>query len=44
MVDSPRDNLLDEFEKVLPGVDYAAEIQRELAERKAELSEDRIME
>ena len=44
VVDSPGDNLLAEFESVLQGVNCAVEIQRELAERNAELSEDRRME
>jgi len=44
VVDSPGDNLLAEFESVLQGVNCALEIQRELAERNAELPEDRIME
>jgi adenylate cyclase len=44
VVDSPGDNLLAEFESVLQGVNCAVEIQRELAERNAELPEDRRME
>jgi TolB-like protein/lipoprotein NlpI len=44
VVDSPGDNLLAEFESVLQGVNCAVEIQRELAERNAELHEDRRME
>ena len=44
VVDSPGDNLLAEFESVLQGVNCAVEIQRELAERNAELSENRKME
>jgi TolB-like protein/class 3 adenylate cyclase/Flp pilus assembly protein TadD len=44
VVDSPGDNLLAEFESVLQGVNCAVEIQRELAERNAELPDDRVME
>ena len=44
VVDSHCDNLLAEFESVLQGVNCAVEIQRELAERNAELPEDRIMQ
>ena len=44
VVDFPGDNLLAEFDSVLHGVNCAVEIQRELAERNAELSEDRRME
>ena len=44
VVDSPGDNLLAEFESVLQGVNCAVEIQRELAERNAELPEDRKLE
>ena len=44
VVDSPGDNLLAEFESVLHALSCAVEIQRELAERNAELVEDRIME
>jgi len=44
VVDSPGDNLLADFESVLQGVNCAVEIQRELAERNAELPEDRKME
>ena len=44
VVDSPGDNLLTEFDSVLQGVDCAVEIQRELAERNAELTEDRKLE
>ena len=44
VVDSPGDNLLAEFESVLQGVNCAVEIQRELAERNAELPDDRKLE
>jgi TolB-like protein/class 3 adenylate cyclase len=44
IVDSPGDNLLAEFFSVIQAVDCAVEIQRELAERNAELPEDRRME
>jgi adenylate cyclase len=43
VVDSPGDNLLAEFGSVVDGVNCAVEIQRELAERNAELAEDRRM-
>ncbi len=44
VVDSPGDNLLAEFPSVTQAVNCAVEIQRELAERNAELLEDRRME
>ncbi len=44
VVDSPGDNLLAEFESVLQAVSCAVEIRREMAERNAELPEDRRME
>ena len=44
VVDSPGDNLLAEFSSVLNAVNCSAEIQREFAERNAELPEDRRME
>jgi len=44
VVDSPGDNLLAEFSSVTQAVNCAVEIQRELAERNAELPEDRRME
>jgi len=44
VVDSPGDNLLAEFSSVVDAVNCAVEIQRELAERNAELPEDRRME
>jgi adenylate cyclase len=44
VVDSPGDNLLAEFASVVDAVNCAVEIQRELAERNAELPEDRRME
>jgi adenylate cyclase len=44
VVDSPGDNLLAEFASVLDAVNCAVEIQRELAERNAELSANRRME
>jgi adenylate cyclase len=43
VVDSPGDNILAEFTSVVDGVNCAVEIQRELAERNAELSETRRM-
>jgi TolB-like protein len=43
VVDSPGDNLLAEFSSVTQAVNCAVEIQRELAERNAELPEDRRM-
>jgi len=44
VVDSPGDNLLAEFGSVVDAVNCAVEIQRELAERNAELSPARQME
>jgi adenylate cyclase len=44
VVDSPGDNLLAEFSSVTQAVNCAVEIQRELAERNAELPHDRRME
>ena len=44
VVDSPGDNLLAEFFSVTQAVDCAVEIQRELAERNAELPYNRKME
>ena len=43
VVDSPGDNLLAEFASVVDAVNCAVEIQRELAERNAELSGNRRM-
>jgi adenylate cyclase len=43
VVDTPGDNILVEFISVVEAVNCAAEIQRELAERNAKLSEDRRM-
>jgi adenylate cyclase len=43
VVDSPGDNILAEFSSVVDGVNCAVEIQRELAERNAELPETRQM-
>ncbi len=43
VVDAPGDNLLAEFASVVDAVQCAVEIQRELAERNEELSEDRKM-
>lgn len=43
VVDSPGDNILAEFTSVVDAVNCAVEIQRELAERNAELLEDRKM-
>lgn len=44
VVDSPGDNLLAEFASVLDAVNCSVEIQRELAERNAELPNNRRME
>jgi len=44
VVDSPGDNLLAEFTSVVDGVNCAVEIQRDLAERNAELPENRRMQ
>ncbi len=44
VVDSPGDNILAEFTSVVDAVNCAVEIQRELAERNAELPEDRRMQ
>ena len=44
VVDSPGDNILAEFTSVVDGVNCAVEIQRELAERNAELPENRRMQ
>ena len=44
VVDSPGDNLLSAFPSVTQAVDCAVEIQREMAERNAELPDDRGME
>jgi TolB-like protein/class 3 adenylate cyclase len=43
VVDAPGDNLLAEFASVVDAVNCAVEIQRELAERNAELPEERKM-
>jgi adenylate cyclase len=43
VVDSPGDNILTEFSSVVDAVNCAVEIQRELAERNAELPENRKM-
>jgi len=43
VVDAPGDNLLAEFSSVVEAVNCAVEIQRELAERNAELPADRRM-
>jgi adenylate cyclase len=43
VVDSPGDNILAEFSSVVDAVNCAVEIQRELAERNAELSYNRQM-
>jgi class 3 adenylate cyclase len=43
VVDSPGDNILAEFTSVVDAVNCAVEIQRELAERNAELPENRRM-
>jgi adenylate cyclase len=44
VVDSPGDNLLAEFKSVVDAVQCAVEIQRELTELKAKISESRKME
>ena len=44
VVDSPGDNILVEFGSGLDAVNCAVEVQRELAERNAELSENRRMQ
>jgi adenylate cyclase len=44
VVDSPGDNLLAEFPSVTQAVNCAVEIQRELAERNAELPKERRMD
>ncbi len=44
VVDSPGDNLLSEFGSGVDAVNCAVEVQRELAERNAELPENRRME
>ena len=44
VVDSPGDNILSEFTSVVDAVNSAVEIQRELAERNAELPAERKME
>jgi adenylate cyclase len=44
VVDAPGDNLLAEFASVVDAVQCAVEIQRALAERNQELSEDRRMQ
>lgn len=43
VVDAPGDNLLAEFASVVDAVNCAVEVQRELAERNAELSDERKM-
>jgi len=43
VVDSPGDNILAEFTSVVDAVNCAVEIQRELAERNAELPSERKM-
>ena len=44
VVDSPGDNILAEFASILDAVNCAVEIQRELAERNAELPDGRRMQ
>lgn len=44
VVDSPGDNILAEFTSVVDAVNCSVEVQRELAERNAELSGDRKMQ
>jgi adenylate cyclase len=43
VVDSPGDNILAEFSSVVDAVNCAVEIQRDLAERNAELTDERKM-
>ena len=44
VIDSPGDNLLAEFQSVVNAIKCAVEIQRELAERNAELPDSKKME
>ncbi len=44
VVDSPGDNILAEFTSVVDSVNCGVELQRELSERNAELSENRRMQ
>jgi adenylate cyclase len=44
VVDATGDNILARFDSVLDAVNAAAEVQRELAERNAELPDHRKME
>ena len=44
VVDAPGDNLLADFSSVIDAVNCAVEVQRELAERNAELPDSRKME
>ena len=44
VVDSPGDNILAEFTSVVDAVNCGVEVQRELAERNAELAENRRMQ
>jgi adenylate cyclase len=44
VVDTPGDNILTEFNSVVDAVNCAVEIQRELAERNAELPDKRKMQ
>lgn len=44
IVDTPGDNILSEFASAVDAVKCAMEIQRELAERNAELTNERVME
>ena len=44
VVDSPGDNILSEFSSVVDAVNCAVEIQRDLAERNAELPDNRKMQ
>lgn len=44
VIDTPGDNILTEFPSVVDAVNCAVEIQRELAERNAELPDNRKME
>jgi adenylate cyclase len=44
IIDTPGDNILAEFPSIVDAVNCAVEIQRDLANRNAELSDDRKME
>jgi adenylate cyclase len=44
VVDSPGDNILSEFGSIVDAVNCAVEVQREIAERNAEVPQNRLME